>query len=333
MRRFIVGLAILAIAVLAPMSARADQQQDEQIAGYIVQQLQAQKQAGNLRGFRVNLKVENGLVYLQGHVSSPAQEELVLSIAQAATSLGVQKIFKSIQVEPAEAVLEDHRHSQTEARFSSRRQAQPEATNLEAMPLEPELPVEPEAPSLHGFVSTTSAGVPQNPIRLDAASSATAQGTGVAVTGRRRAARSASAPPAAPSPAAIAASPTPSPYYYYPPVQPRPLPFAMSGGAQYPHAPAAFTQPTVAAAVPAYMPAASAGVVPPQHDHPQMPGYAWPSYASHPNYAGVTYPRQYSPTAWPYIGPFYPYPQVPLGWRKVSLKWKDGWWFLDFHDK
>ena len=68
----------------------------------------------------------------------------------------------------------------------------------------------------------------------------------------------------------------------------------------------------------------------PSYDNPQMPGYAWPSYASHPNIAAVSYPQQYSPTAWPYIGPFYPYPQVPLAWRKVSLEWDDGWWFLDF---
>jgi hypothetical protein len=68
----------------------------------------------------------------------------------------------------------------------------------------------------------------------------------------------------------------------------------------------------------------------PSYDSPQMPGYAWPSYASYPNYAALSYPQQYSPTAWPYIGPFYPYPQVPLAWRKVSLEWDDGWWFLDF---
>ena len=66
---------------------------------------------------------------------------------------------------------------------------------------------------------------------------------------------------------------------------------------------------------------------------PAMPNYAWPSYASSPNYAAVSYPQQYSATAWPYIGPFYPYPQVPLGWRKVSLEWDDGWWFLDFTKK
>lgn len=74
----------------------------------------------------------------------------------------------------------------------------------------------------------------------------------------------------------------------------------------------------------------TAGATGVSYDSAQMPGYAWPSYAAHPNYAAVTYPTQYSPAAWPYIGPFYPYPQVPLGWRKVTLEWDDGWWFLDF---
>lgn len=68
-------------------------------------------------------------------------------------------------------------------------------------------------------------------------------------------------------------------------------------------------------------------------ESPNLPGYAWPGYAAHPNYGQVNYPKQYSASAWPYIGPFYPYPQVPLGWRKVSLEWDDGWWWLDFHDK
>jgi hypothetical protein len=84
---------------------------------------------------------------------------------------------------------------------------------------------------------------------------------------------------------------------------------------------------------PMYTAAAQGGVAPARYDQPCMPNYAWPSYAAYPNYAAVTYPRQYSPTAWPYIGPFYPYPQVPLGWRKVTLEWKDGWWFLDFKDE
>jgi hypothetical protein len=84
---------------------------------------------------------------------------------------------------------------------------------------------------------------------------------------------------------------------------------------------------------PMYNQAAAAGVAPARYDQPCLPNYAWPSYAAYPNYAAVTYPKQYSPTAWPYIGPFYPYPQVPMGWRKVTLQWDDGWWFLDFRDE
>lgn len=73
--------------------------------------------------------------------------------------------------------------------------------------------------------------------------------------------------------------------------------------------------------------------IPGRADGPNMPNYAWPSYAASPNVAAVQYPTQYSPTAWPYIGPFYPYPQVPLGWRRVSLEWDDGWWWLDFDER
>jgi len=85
------------------------------------------------------------------------------------------------------------------------------------------------------------------------------------------------------------------------------------------------------------MPMGGTGVgmppIPGRGDGPNMPNYAWPSYAASPNVAAVQYPTQYSPTAWPYIGPFYPYPQVPLGWRRVSLEWDDGWWWLDFDER
>ena len=109
---------------------------------------------------------------------------------------------------------------------------------------------------------------------------------------------------------------------------PRPIPvaYAQAGG------PVAVPQPANGAPAPAYVTPASGGVAPARYDQAYMPNYAWPSYAAYPNYAGLTYPKQYSPTAWPYIGPFYPYPQVPLGWRKVTLEWHDGWWMLDFDD-
>ncbi len=120
--------------------------------------------------------------------------------------------------------------------------------------------------------------------------------------------------------------------------QPMPMSRTPAQAAQRP-IPAAMAQPmptansVAGAPLPMANPGMGGGVAPAQYDQPCMPNYAWPSYAAYPNYAAVTYPRQYSANAWPYIGPFYPYPQVPLGWRKVSLQWDDGWWFLDFSDK
>jgi hypothetical protein len=61
---------------------------------------------------------------------------------------------------------------------------------------------------------------------------------------------------------------------------------------------------------------------------PKMPPYAWPTYAPYNNYSRVAYPQYYPYNAWPFIGPVYPFPRVPLGWRSVKLEWEDGhWWF------
>jgi hypothetical protein len=61
---------------------------------------------------------------------------------------------------------------------------------------------------------------------------------------------------------------------------------------------------------------------------PKMPPYAWPTYAPYNNYSRVGYPSAYPYNAWPFIGPIYPFPKVPLGWRSVKLEWDDGyWWF------
>ncbi|HID21220.1 MAG TPA: BON domain-containing protein [Planctomycetaceae bacterium] len=94
---------------------------------------------------------------------------------------------------------------------------------------------------------------------------------------------------------------------------------------------AADGQPTPAAP-PAYgHPGSGASHV--VYNMPRLPEYAWPAYAAYPNYAQLTYPKQYSASAWPYIGPFYPYPQIPLGWRQVQLEWDDGYWNLNFRPR
>jgi BON domain len=61
---------------------------------------------------------------------------------------------------------------------------------------------------------------------------------------------------------------------------------------------------------------------------PAMPPYAWPTYAPYPNLSRVAYPQAYPYNAFPYIGPYYPFPKVPLGWRSVTLEWEDGHWYF-----
>jgi hypothetical protein len=66
-------------------------------------------------------------------------------------------------------------------------------------------------------------------------------------------------------------------------------------------------------------------------NHPKMPPYAWPTYAPYNNYSRVAYPDSYPYQAFPYIGPIYPFPKIPLGWREVKLQWEDGYWYFSKH--
>jgi hypothetical protein len=64
---------------------------------------------------------------------------------------------------------------------------------------------------------------------------------------------------------------------------------------------------------------------------PHLPPYAWPTYAPYNNYSRVAYPNLYPYEAWPFIGPAYPFPKIPLGWRSVKLTWEDGHWWYSRH--
>lgn len=124
--------------------------------------------------------------------------------------------------------------------------------------------------------------------------------------------------------------PTIVPTSYQPPAAGQPAP-----GQPAPAAPGGFVPP--GADVPAPLPGyghPGPGMASHQaYSMPNMPEYAWPSYANYPNSAQISYPTQYSASAWPYIGPFYPYPQVPLGWREAQLEWDDGYWHLNFRPR
>ena len=97
-----------------------------------------------------------------------------------------------------------------------------------------------------------------------------------------------------------------------------PLPLAPTGPAQYPYG-----SPIVEPA-----PVGAPGAIMPDMQAPPLPPYAWPTYAPHNNASRIAYPEAYPYNAFPFIGPYYPFPKVPLGWRKVTLEWDDGHWYL-----
>lgn len=280
---------------------------DAEIAQSIVKQLQAKKSEGSLKGFNIGLRVEEGVVWLEGHVSNPAQHDVAVDIARRVS--GVQRVVDGIRIEgnvvaaeepqaPAEPVS-----APRDLAAADLTEEAPEWEVPAAMPAMEEMALEPQGDFSFSPVQPVSAERPAADESV-----LTGQPTPAAPLRQLR-----------PVPAAEQARPIPAGQPAY---QVAANTNARANMAQ---------QPMVAP--PAYYPAqyGQGGYYRPvRYDHPHMPGYAWPAYAAYPNYAAVTYPRQYSPQAWPYIGPFYPYPQVPLGWRKVEMQWKDGWWTLDF---
>lgn len=310
MRRLIVGLAI-GFATLTPTWALAN---DQQIAQTIIQKLEQQKQAGQLSGFGIDLQVDNGTVFMNGRVTSPEQQQIALGIAQR--TAGVKEVVNGLKIteapaaKPVMAPAEAKQGGMFANLGSSMKKALGGDNVQQVSNVEPI-----NAPKTSVLKKSTAKPAPSYTAEM-----------GSGVTGQTRLV-SAQEPP---TPGYLAPAPQPQmgvnpAYHQAARAQQMPYPFAQTSGYH------AGQVGPVGGPVPS-MPSGM-GVAPARYDHPNMPGYAWPSYAAHPNYAAVTYPKQYSPTAWPYIGPFYPYPQVPLGWRKVTLEWDDGWWMLDFKDQ
>jgi hypothetical protein len=94
--------------------------------------------------------------------------------------------------------------------------------------------------------------------------------------------------------------------------------------------PAMFGQPPAGGGTPIVepVPLGAAGMTPHDGAAPPLPPNAWPTYAPHNNVSRVGYPTAYPYNAFPFIGPFYPFPKVPLGWRRVLLEWEDGHWWI-----
>jgi len=283
----------VAVTSLMPSVGMAD---DTQIAEFVKSQLQEQQQLGNLKGFNVDMRVDRGTVWFEGFVSNRNQQTTILKTAQQAGHLGVVQVVNDIEVRGAK-------------------------------------PVSPYRAAAYQQRASQPLRMPVNPYAAD---------------GYQRSPQGEAAPVAYTRPA-----PQDMGYSEYAPVVEtyggdvsyggqsygEPMAFASCGdtGAAYGDSGAVYGEsyPSSSPAPMAYGNGPSAGGGPgaAPGGPADLPGYAWPSYAAAPNYGAVSYPRQHSASAWPYIGPFYPYPQVPLGWRKVTLEWDDGWWQLDFNDK
>ena len=343
MRRFFLGMAIASLTAGAPLTAFGG---DREIADAIVTTLKQKQTDGTLRGFDLELSVEEGKVVIGGTFANKAQLDSVLYVASVTNGVTLVENKASIrETTPEVSSVETNANS-----FVSPASASEEAPALltEPAPIgnEGEPTVSPADANVTSEVlsrlgSAQSAGRLRN-FEIDVSTVdgevwtrgyvATPEqkqlvlGTVQRVPGVRKvidditvtgAVRRASTEAPVPSSMPVVGSGAPRAF------APSALATGSMGGV-----------PMGAPGAPVPMqpgPAYGAGV--PRYDQPNMPSYAWPSYAAYPNYSAVTYPKQYSASAWPYIGPFYPYPQVPLGWRKVALEWDDGLWYLDFTHK
>lgn len=277
MRQLVLGIAV-AVTSLMPVVGMAD---DQEIADFIKFRLQAEQQQGNLQGFNVDMRVEEGTVWFKGQVSNADQEMTILKTAQAAAHLGVLQVVDDIEVSTARA---------------------------------PQVVAAPTKDYASQAIPTVAKQQPAKQVAYQ---------QGRSFIPATSASFGSSTRPAAPT--------APITTTYSSPAGNTPLPYA-SAPCTGPDCGYAGAPVEVGGGYSAPVPSGYGGQ-PLGNESPSLPGYAWPSYAAHPNFGNVSYPQQYSPSAWPYIGPFYPYPQVPLGWRKVTLEWDDGFWMLDFHDK
>ena len=344
MRRFFLGMAIASLTAGAPLTAFGG---DREIADAIVSTLKQKQTDGTLKGFDIDLSVEDGKVVIGGTVANQAQLDSVLKVASVtpgvklvenkATVLGkapAAPAFETVSrtagaVTPASATEDAPALAEPPSRIVSEGEAvvSPVDAGITSEILG-RLGSAQRNGHLRNFeldISTVGGEVWARGVVATPEQKQLVLGTAQKTPGVRKVIDDVTVAGRVRQVSNEVASPSSMP--------------VVGSGAPRAFAPSSLTNSSM-------MPAAGGPAAPvpmqggpgygggvPRYDQPNMPNYAWPSYAAHPNYAAVTYPKQYSASAWPYIGPFYPYPQVPLGWRKVALEWDDGLWYLDFTSK
>jgi len=265
----------------------------QEITDEVLNRLTTQKELGALRDFGIDVQVDKGVVWMSGYVADEKQRTLALDMARYVP--GVKQVVNDLSVTKVS--------EETTAQFVAHPIPPDPSAPVESQGLQPLRPAfAPQAAPAPQVRATSQ--LPNGMTYLPTSPNSQIAGWALVNVGGNQPQQQMVQPISNQMPMAFA------------PARPVNYTQMQSGGQPVP-----------------MMGGHGVGVAPARYDHPQLPGYAWPSYAAHPNYGAVTYPKQYSAQAWPYIGPFYPYPQVPLGWRKVTLEWDDGWWQLDFKDR
>ena len=324
MRRKSIGLMLAAFAILVGSVVNAD---DEKIAKHLYNKLSEAKQQGSLKNFTLDLEVKDGVVFFSGRVTDKTQKVMVLTLAQKAQPLGVVEIRDGIAVAPKPVAAKPVAPKPVAPKPVAPKPVAPKPVAAKPLAAKP-IAAKPIAAKQVATQPVNNEPSSETSTRVKRASASTPVQDFDYLSTRapKPAPPTQVAAPAAVPVQQVVPAPIPEPA-----IQTAALPERLAVPANYGNAPVPVQAQMQA---PRYLPAAGTGAAPAgaRYDEPGLPAYAWPSYAAHPNYGAVTYPKTYSPTAWPYIGPFYPYPQVPLGWRKVTLEWDDGWWYLDFND-
>ncbi|MHB1034330.1 MAG: BON domain-containing protein [Pirellulales bacterium] len=293
MRRLFTGLLVAALTAIVPITAIAS---DRDLQRAVADNLKA---SGKLDDYSIGVKCVRGTAWLRGRVSS--QQQVGMALRLAIQTPGVEKVVNELKIERTREVANAVASEMPDAGAAPMSQPSSvmQATFSKFSTSEAESPT-PAAPTGLETLQAAEEAAPEQSAPVPVKSIKTTKANQPLPVARTQPARSSRRVPVRQVAAETEVGPAPQ---RAPAAQGAPIP--MTRGAV-------------------------GGVAPARYDQPCMPNYSWPSQAAYPNYAAVTYPRQYSPTAWPYIGPFYPYPQVPLGWRKVTLEWDDGWWWLDF---
>jgi hypothetical protein len=309
MRRLITGFLFAAIVAIPAMALAGNQEIADQIA-------QRLRKSGQLSNYKVAVKYQDGTAWVEGRVTSPEQKKTALRLVFQIAS--VDRVVDGLKVVPVDA------SALTQTEPTQPDEIADQQTSDNPLRESGDESAANDRPVKASFLQRLAAATSHRSARPMAQPAATQEEEPAEA-----------AEPSSPV-KATSAEDTQEPQElpntltaprHVAPVRTTHQPARMAS--QPVRGPAAYGNP-----LPMYTAAANpAGVAPARYDQPCMPNYAWPSYAAYPNYAAVTYPKQYSPTAWPYIGPFYPYPQVPLGWRKVTLEWDSGWWYLEFKDQ